>query len=1008
MTLIANGQRADMLNRIGVLERDNMRLQGMFSVERERVDSLRRHRTMPSTTRSGMTHAVIEEMIERRVTEALEAYEANRNREPTMESGDEHKDDNRDDNGNGNGDGGGNGNRNGLGGGNGDGNPNNNALTWWNSYKRTVGTDAAYAMSWKALMKLMTEELVLLCTKMVPEEEDRVEKFIGGLPDNIQGNVIAAEPTRLQDAIRITNNLMDKKLKGYATKNAENKMRFENNPRDNRVQQPPFKRQNVGELVRAYIVENSEKKGYAGSFPYCNKCMLHHKGQCTVKCTNCKKVRHMARDCRAAIAVTAQRALVANQRVVACFGCGGQGHYKSDCPKLKNQNHGNTAANNDARRRPYALGGGDDNPDSMLLRDFLVVFPEDLPGLPPARQVEFQIDLVPDVAPVARAPYRLAPSEMQELSTQLQELADKGFIRPSSSPWGTLNKEEHEENLKLILELLKKKELYAKFLKCEFWLSKVQFLGRVIDSKGIHVDPAKIESIKDWVSPKTPTEIRQFRGLFGYYRRFIEGFSKTAKPMTKLTQKSVKFNWGEKEEAAFRMLTQKLYSALVLALPEGGENFVVYCDASHKGLGAVLMQKEKVIAYTYRQLKIHEKNYTTHDLELGAVVFALKMWRHYLYGTKCVVFTDHRSLQHNLDQKELNMRERRWLDLLRNRLDREVNEIVVERSCLESLQKALGTQLDMSTAYHPQTDGKSERTIQTLEEMLRACVIDFGKGWDRHLPLVIFSYNNSYHTSIKATLFEALYGQKCRSPIYWTEVGDSQLTGPNIIHEITEKIVQIKSHIQAARDRQKMYADKRRKPLEFQVGDKVMLKISPWKGVIPTWIGYKLPIDPPESAISVQPNLPFSHKSPTKPPVWSPSINRTTTTSSGHHLTTKPPPGSTQSSNGPYKFKSEITAKDTDGVTDICRQERLEDLKGDDKLRYDSDIKAVNILLFELPVDIYTLINHYQTAKEIWDRVKELMKGTDMTNQERESMLYDEFDKFTSDPGESIHSYYLR
>ncbi|GKD53124.1 putative reverse transcriptase domain-containing protein, partial [Tanacetum coccineum] len=150
----------------------------------------------------------------------------------------------------------------------------------------------------------------------------------------------------------------------------------------------------------------------------------------------------------------------------------------------------------------------------------------------------------------------------------------------------------------------------------------------------------------------------------------------------------------------------------------------------------------------------------------------------------------------------------------------------------KSLNKALGTRLDMSTAYHPEIDGQSERTIQTLEDMLRACVLDFGKGWDKHLPLVEFSYNNSYHTSIKAYPFEALYGRKCRSPICWAEVRDSHLTGLKIIHETTEKIVQIKSRIQAARDRQKSYADIRRKPLEFQVGDKVMSKVSPWKGVI--------------------------------------------------------------------------------------------------------------------------------------------------------------------------------
>ncbi|GKA35634.1 putative reverse transcriptase domain-containing protein [Tanacetum coccineum] len=201
------------------------------------------------------------------------------------------------------------------------------------------------------------------------------------------------------------------------------------------------------------------------------------------------------------------------------------------------------------------------------------------------------------------------------------------------------SKEEHEEHLKLIMKLLKMEELYAKFSKCNFWLSKVQFLGHVIDSEGVHVDPAKIESIKDWASPKTPTEIRQFLGIAGYYRRFIEGFSKIARPMTKLTQNSVKYECGENKEAAFL--------------------FVVYWDASHKGLGAVLMQNEKVIAYACRQLKVHEKNYTTHDLELGVVVFALKMWRHYLHETKCVVFIDHKSLQHILDQKELNMRERR-------------------------------------------------------------------------------------------------------------------------------------------------------------------------------------------------------------------------------------------------------------------------------------------------------------------------------------------------------------
>ncbi|GKA34081.1 putative reverse transcriptase domain-containing protein [Tanacetum coccineum] len=254
--------------------------------------------------------------------------------------------------------------------------------------------------------------------------------------------------------------------------------------------------------------------------------------------------------------------------------------------------------------------------DVPIIRDFLEVFPEDLP---------------------ARAPYQLAPSEMKELSDQLKELSNKGFIRPSSLPWrAPVFKQEHAEHLKLILELLKKEELYAKFSKCELGIPKVLFLGHLIDSQD----------------------------LGGYYRRFIEGFLKIGKSMTKLTPKKVKFDWGNKEEAAFQLIKQKLCSAPILVLSKGSEDFVVYCDALIKGLGAVLMQREKVIVYASRQLKIHEKNYTTHNFELEAVVFALKIWRHYLYGTKCTVFIDHKSLQHILDQKELNMRQRCWLELL--------------------------------------------------------------------------------------------------------------------------------------------------------------------------------------------------------------------------------------------------------------------------------------------------------------------------------------------------------
>ncbi|GJY50044.1 putative reverse transcriptase domain-containing protein [Tanacetum coccineum] len=275
--------------------------------------------------------------------------------------------------------------------------------------------------------------------------------------------------------------------------------------------------------------------------------------------------------------------------------------------------------------------------DIYVVCEFEDVFPEDLSGLPPQRQVEFRIDLVPGATPIAKSPYRLAPSEMQELSGQLQELQDK--------------------------ELLRKEKLYAKFSKCEFWLQEVHFLGHVVNQNGIHVDPSKIEAVKNWKTPTTPSEIRSFLGLAGYYRRFIANFSKIAKPLTSLTQKNQKYVWGVEQEEAFQTLKNNLCDAPILTLPDGVEDFVVYCDASNQGLGCVLMQRGKVIAYASRQLKTHEKNYTTHDLELGAVVFALKTWRHYLYGTKSVIYTDHKSLQHIFDQKELNMRQRRWIEL---------------------------------------------------------------------------------------------------------------------------------------------------------------------------------------------------------------------------------------------------------------------------------------------------------------------------------------------------------
>ncbi|GAU42639.1 hypothetical protein TSUD_398440 [Trifolium subterraneum] len=808
--------------------------------------------------------------------------------------------------------------------------------------------------------------------------------------------------------------------------------------------------------------------------------------------------------------------------------------------------------------------------DILIVREYLDVFPEEINSLPPEREIEFSIDLVPGSQPISVAPYRMSPLELRELKSQLEELLQKHFIRPSVSPWGApvllvkkkdgtmrlcidyrqLNKvtiknkyllpriddlldqlrgatifskidlrsgyhqirirtsdvsktafrtryghyeflvmpfgltnapavfmdymnrifqpyldkfvvifiddiliyskdpQEHAEHLRIVLNILREKQLYAKFSKCEFWLSEVKFLGHVISQGGVSVDPSKVEAVLNWERPRTVSEIRSFLGLAGYYRRFILGFSEIALPLTR---------------------------APVLVIPDPDKKYVVYCDASNKGLGCVLMQEGAVVAYASRQLKPHEENYPTHDLELAAIIFALKIWRHHLYGVQFALYSDHRSLRYLFDQKELNMRQRRWMEYLKdfdfelnyhpgkanvvadalsrkalyaleilmhqcglyekfrdmnlnvtyrkdgvklNRIEltcdlrstigsaqekdmdlqRRIgkpeftvaddgvirfgsricvpNDANLKRSILEeahksgfsvhpgstkmyhdlkknywwpnmkteiaefvsrcivcqqvkiehqkpagplqplgipewkwehitmdfvtglprnqkgedsiwvivdrltksahfiavkstykasqyaeifleeivklhgvplsivsdrdptftshfwrAFQKAMGTRLRMSTSNHPQTDGQSERTIQTLEDMLRACVLEDGGNWSKHLHLIEFAYNNSYHASIGMAPYEALYGRKCRTPLCWTEVGDKGVLGPDIIQETTLKIKSVKEHMRVAQSRQKSYIDHRRRPLEFEEGDHVFLRVTPKLGL---------------------------------------------------------------------------------------------------------------------------------------------------------------------------------
>ncbi|GJS26070.1 putative reverse transcriptase domain-containing protein [Tanacetum coccineum] len=540
------------------------------------------------------------------------------------------------------------------------------ALTWWNSHARTVTNDVAYAMTWSDLKKKMTtkycprneikkietelwnlkvqgtdvvaynqrfQELALLSDRMFPEEADKIERYVGGMPDPIYSSVVASKPKTMQEAIEMATGLMERRINTLA----ENKRKLEDTPRNNQTYQQN-KRQNTG---RAYAAGNGDRK------PRCpNEASrpLHGSDLPPVERT---RIREM---------VTVYPGLaagVAGQKQTTT--CDGEG--KKLTARCTDRQKFSRSISRGLAKGVECLSKIDLRSGFQQLR---VQKKKDISNdCLQNRYVHYEFQLCVCVDQRHRCVYGPHEPECANLIWNKFVIVFIDDILIYSK-----NKQEHEEHLKLILELLKKEELYAKFSKCEFWIPKVQFLGHVIDSEGIHVDPAKIESIKDWASPKSPTEIRQFLGLAGYYRRFIEGFSKIAKPMTKLTQKKVKFEWGDKQEAAFQLLKQKLCSAPILALPEGSKDFIAYCDASKKGLGAVLMQREKVIAYASRQLKIHEKNYTTHDLELGAVVFALKIWRHYLYGTKCTVFTDHKSLQHILDQKELNMRQRRWLELL--------------------------------------------------------------------------------------------------------------------------------------------------------------------------------------------------------------------------------------------------------------------------------------------------------------------------------------------------------
>nr|GEX05801.1 hypothetical protein [Tanacetum cinerariifolium] len=850
-------------------------------------------------------------------------------------------------------------------------------------------------------------EIKKLESEMFPEESAKVKRYVGGLFDMIHGSVKASKPQSMQEAIEFATKMMDKKMLTHVERQSENKRKFEDISRNNQNQQQPFKRNNmcinckkIGHSTRdcksrpAATNNNNNNQRAQGANQRgitCFECGVQ--GYYKSDCPKLKNGNQGNRDGNGMF-------LLNNRYASILFDTGAVRSFISTAfssltdiipttldhgydVKLANGriiwvntlirgctlNFQNHSFNIDLM--PIEMGSFDViiGMDWLVKYHAVIVCDEKLVRVPFNNEIlifhgggsnngheskhhlakdklkEKGLEYVPIVQDFPERMHRLASSEMKELSDQLKELSDKGFIRPSSSPWGApvlffkkkdgsfqmcidyreLNKltvknryslpriddlfdqlqglsvyskidlrssyhqlrvreedipktafrtryghyefqvmpfgltnahavfmdlmnrvckpyldkfvivfindiliyskrkQEHEEHLKLILELLKKEWLYAKFSKYEFWIPKIQFLGYVIDSQGIHVDPTKIDSIKDLSSLKNATEIRQFLGLAGYYQRFIEGFSKIAKSMTKLTQKKVKFYWGDKEEAAFQLIKQKLCSAPILALPEGSEDFVVYCDASIKGLGAMLMQREKVIAYGSRQLKVHKKNYTTHDLELRAVVFALKILEALSpLRVRALVMTIGLDLPKKILRAQTEARKPENLKsedvggmLIENSKDPEkpkkekLEPRADETLCLNK-KSWLSCYGDLRTLIMHESHKSKYSVHPGFDKMYQDMKRLY---WLPNTKADIATYVSKCLTCLKVKAeHQNLFGLLVQPGIpEWKsvdhlfvgfEVEDAQLAGPELVHERIEKIVQIKQRIQASRNRQ--------------------------------------------------------------------------------------------------------------------------------------------------------------------------------------------------------------
>ncbi|GJS19694.1 putative reverse transcriptase domain-containing protein [Tanacetum coccineum] len=768
------------------------------------------------------------------------------------------------------------------------------ALTWYNGQIRTLGPDS-YLMTWEVLKKKMTDKYcpqgeIKETRNRVVEPKGQRDDYISGLPDNIYGNVKSSRPKTLDETIELANDLMDQKLRTYAERQTDNKRKADDSSRNNhspghfKRDCPKLKNKDGGNRNAqgwVYAAGNEKKNGHALRNPDSNVVtgtfLLNNRYASILFDTGADRsfistAFSSLIDIAPTLLENSYDVELADGKIVGINtiirGCTFNflNHpfnidlipielgsfdiiigmdwlrrchavivYDEKLVRIPYGNetlifHGDESNNGRESRltiiscskaQEYMAKGcqiflaqisakkeedkseGKQLKDVPIIQDFSKVFPKDLPGLPPARPVEFQIDLIPGAAPEASAPYRLALSEMKELSEQLQELSKKGFIRPSSSPWGAM------------VLFVKKKD--GSFRMC-------------IDYQELN----KLTVKNRYPLPRIDDLFDQLQGSSIY---------------SKIDLRSGYHQLRVREQDIHRRHIPTR-SAPILALPEGTKDFVVYCDASHKGLGVVLMQREKVIAYASRQLKIHEKNYTTHDLELGSVVFALKIWRHYLYGTKCTVFTDHKSLQHILDQKELNMRQHRWLELLSD-YDYDIryhpakaNVVDVALSRKERIEPLRVRALVMTIgldlpkqilkaqieALKPENlekedvGGMIRRDIpkEKLEPRADGTLCLNGRSWlpcygDLRSVIMHESHKSKYSIHPGS---EKMYQDMKK--LYWW---------PNMKADIATYVSKCLTCAKLKGTRQKATLFEA-KAMEFTVGIRVMLKVSPWKGVV--------------------------------------------------------------------------------------------------------------------------------------------------------------------------------